>query len=278
MKKFVVYSLISVTIAAGNVRADSLKLAEAPVASPALTTGNGKVLKDNVNIRARADKNAEVIAQLKKGDTVEVLDRKGEWLRITAPATAKCYVSSKFIKDGVITGDAINVRCGPGTNFRDIGKLSKGDKVAVVETKGEWSQIQPTANCSGWVAAELIEVSVPTPPPAPIQTSDVAPATVPLSAPIEPAPVAAANSDDVIIQYVVKDGYLQIVKEPNAPGQYVLMTESVMGREYIIAYLESSHSNLSRHAGRHVRVMGNQKWKRDERYPVITIERCEPVL
>ena len=88
----------------------------------------------------------------------------------------------------------------------------------------------------------------------------------------------ADKSDDIIVQYVVKDGYLAVVKEANAPGQYALMTENIMGREYIIAYLESSQTNLSRFDGKHVRVMGNSRWKRNERYPVITIERCDLAL
>ena len=80
------------------------------------------------------------------------------------------------------------------------------------------------------------------------------------------------------LQYVVKDGVFAIVKEAHAPAAYVLLTEDVGGRQYIIAYLESSQSNLSRFDGKHVRVLGNQRWKRGDRYPVIAIERCDIVL
>src|SRR5712671_2132950 len=155
MKKFVLLCAISLAVAVIS-RADSgAVVAQAPV----ITGGQGTVNKDNVNVRARADKNAEFVAQLSKGASVEVLDTKGDWLKITLPASAKCYVASKFIKDGASTGDAINIRCGPGTNFKDIGKLAKGEKVEVVETKGEWTQIKPTMHCTGWVAKEFIEIA-----------------------------------------------------------------------------------------------------------------------
>jgi SH3-like domain-containing protein len=276
MKKFASLCLISAVTLTGSVRADALKLAEAP--APAPIAGNvGTALKDNVNVRARADKNSEVLTQLKKGDTIEIRERKGEWLRIGLPESGKCYVAAKFLKDGEITGDAVNVRCGPGTNFREVGKLNKGERVTVVKTEGEWSQIKPTPHCSGWVAAELIEISAPTPVPAPLQTSEAPlPALTPM--PVSAAVALAESSDEVHIQYVVKDGYLAVVKEPQAPAPFVLMTQNIMGREYVIAYLETTQTNLSRYEGRHVRVVGNQRWKKGDRYPVIAIERCEPVL
>ena len=284
MKKFTVLTLISAGLIAGNVRADSMNVAEAPTSASVISTGAGKVLKDNVNVRARADKAAEILVQLKKGDDVDVKERKGDWLCIVAPAHAKCFVSAKLLKAGVAISDAINVRGGPGTNFKELGKLSKGEKVAVVETKGEWTQIKPTSNCVGWVAADLVEVLPPTPAPAPIQIVDttpiappVTPSLLPVPAPVS-APVAVADMrDEVHMQYVVKDGYLAAVTESNAPAAYALMTENIMRREYIIAYLDAPANTLSRYEGKHVRVLGNQRWKRSERVPVIAVERCEVI-
>jgi len=286
MKKFAVLSLISVGLIAGNGRADSMKVAEVPAPHVSvLNSGTGKVLKDNVNVRTRPDKNAEIFGQLKKGDTVEVKERKGEWLCIVAPAHAKCFVSAKLLKAGEATSDAINVRGGPGVNFKDVGKLSKGEKVEVVETKGEWTQIKPTSHCHGWVAADLIEILTPTPAPAPIQTIDTTPVPAPAPTPVvvpvvvpAPAPLKVADpGDEVHVQFGVTDGYLAVTKDLNAPGAYALMTENIMGREYIIAYLDAPQTSLARFEGKHVRVLGNQHWKRSDRYPVITVERCEIV-
>src|SRR5437867_2897989 len=234
MKKFVLSCAISLMVA-GLARADVGVVAQAP----AITSGHATVTKDNVNVRSRADKNSEVVAQLAKGDSVEVLDRKADWLRITLPASAKCFVSAKFIQNGEATGDAVNIRCGPGTNFKDVGKLSKGEKVEVVEAKGDWTQIKTTAHCSGWVAAEFIEIAVPTPAAAPMQTTEVVTPPVSLppsaSAPLPaPAPLPGTSEPEVETHYVVKDGYLAAVKNSNAPDLYALKTENVAGRDYII--------------------------------------------
>ena len=170
-----------------------------------------------------------------------------------------------------MTGEKVNVRCGPGTTFKDVGKLGKGTKVDVV-TAGDWTQIKPTANCTGWIAAEFVEL---TPASAPIQTTEIVtpPVSLPaaVSAPLKPA------ETEVHVQYVVKDGYLAAMRDTKAPGSYALMTENITGREYIIGYLEAPQTNLDRYQGKHVRVLGNQRWARNERYPVIAVERIDIV-
>jgi uncharacterized protein YgiM (DUF1202 family) len=264
-----------------------------PVAAPVATTGRGTVKGDRCNVRSRPSTSAEVVAQLHKGDAVEVLERKSsehgkpaEWLRIALPASAKCYVNAKLLADGVANAENLNVRCGPGGNYRDIGKLPKGTKVDVVETKGEWTQIKPTPQCSGWIAGELVDIepavtpSAATPPPTTsINTPEVA--TPPVAAPMAPAApsVSIVNIDpDVAVAYVVKDGYLQAVTEPNAPAAYELRTREVDRLSFRMAYLESPETNLKKYEGKHVRINGNQRWRKGERYPVIAIERIDIVL
>jgi hypothetical protein len=45
-----------------------------------------------------------------------------------------------------------------------------------------------------------------------------------------------------------------------------------------MAYLETSETNLKKFEGKHVRVTGNQRWRKGDRYPVIAIERIDRVL
>ena len=297
MKKFTSLCIISAVVAcalllarATTSRADALVTQATP--PPAAAGGNhGAVTKDKVNVRARASKIAEVVCQLNKGDSVEILERKTshegdkemEWLRIPLPATANCYVASKFIKDGETTADAVNIRCGPGSSYKDVGKLAKGEKVEVVGTHGEWTQIKPTSHCTGWVAAEFVEVAPA--PAAPSPSASAAPeiVTPPVALPLEPLPTTpgirpAEGESDVRVRYVVKDGILRAVEDAaNAPGSYELLTEEVGYRQYRIAYLETTEKNLQRYEGKHVRVMGNERWRKGDRYPVIAVERVDMV-
>ena len=285
---FVLSTLVAAALWIVSVaRADSGG-AVSPIAAPATEAGRGTVKGQHSNVRSRPSLSSEVITQLHKGETVDVLERKTvterekamDWLRITLPATAKCFVNAKHLTDGAANVENLNVRCGPGSNYRDIGKLAKGAKVEVVEKKGEWVQIRPTPDCSGWIAAELVDVEAARPPAPAASTSEVV--TPPVAVSPTPAPSAPAvtivNADpDILVTYVVKDGYVGAVTEPNAPAAFELRTAEVDRLSFRIAYLETSETNLKRFEGKHVRIVGTQRWRKGERYPVIAIERIDMV-
>ena len=254
---------------------------------------SGTVTRDRSNVRARPSMTAEVVAQLHKGDGVEVLEHKTvadagksmDWLRIPLPATAKCFVSAKFLTAGAANADAVHVRCGAGANFREVGKLAKGDKVDVIKTEGDWAQIKPTAHCSAWIAAELVEVKlaavVPPVTPTPVVVTPEPP-PAPVTPPVAPQPAATIRvtdtDPDMSVQYVVKDGILRAVKAAaNAPGSYELLTKEMDGLQWRKAYLETTEHNLSKFEGKHVRVMGNARWKKGERYYVIVVDRVDMI-
>ena len=206
---------------------------------------------------------------MRETKTVAEGGKSREWLRIGLPATAKCYVHAKLLKDAAALTDAVNVRCGPGTSFKEIGKLAKGEKVEVVKTEGEWAQIKPPVQCSGWVAAEFLEL-VPTVPPAP-----------PVAAPPPEVRVETRTIEvpvEVLVQYQVKDGIFQKVQgEAQPPTPYELATPNIDGRQYRIAYLEVKEPNLGKFVGKHIRVVGNERWRQGDRYPVIVVERIDMV-
>jgi hypothetical protein len=104
----------------------------------------------------------------------------------------------------------------------------------------------------------------------------VTPAGAPSSAP--PPAISVVNTDpDVLVTYAVKDGYLRSVNEPNAPASFELRTAEVDRISHRMAYLETSEMNLKKFEGKHVRVVGNQRWHKGDRYPVIAIERIDVV-
>jgi uncharacterized protein YgiM (DUF1202 family) len=281
--------VLSTLVCAGTwivsaVRADSG--AATPVAAaPAADTGHGIVKGQHSNVRSRPSLNSEVISQLHKGDSVDVLERKTvterekpmDWLRIALPSATKCFVSAKHLTDGTVNVENLNVHCGRGSNYRDIGKLSKGTKVEVVEKKGEWVQIRPTPECSGWIAAELVDIDTAARPPAPSDTV-TPPVPVPSAAAPAAPSVSVINADpDILVTYVVKDGYVGAVNEPNAPAAFELRTAEVDRLSFRITYLEPGDTNLKRFVGKHVRLVGTQRWRKGERYPVLAVERVDMV-
>ena len=68
----------------------------------------------------------------------------------------------------VISGENVNVREGPGTNFAAISSLPPGQSVSILEadaTNG-WLKIRLPGGGEGWIFAQLIQsIGTPTPPP-----------------------------------------------------------------------------------------------------------------
>ncbi|MEP1443449.1 MAG: SH3 domain-containing protein [Hyphomicrobiales bacterium] len=53
----------------------------------------------------------------------------------------------------------LSVRSGPGTKFRQITILLKGETATVFEQRGNWLAIVTTDNVSGWVHRRFMRVS-----------------------------------------------------------------------------------------------------------------------
>ena len=280
MKRSSSYSKVSIAafslfaLTAVGTRADS-GAAPLIVSAPAPGDMTRIAKSDNINLRSRPSATAEIVGQLKKGTKVQVRETKSVteagksrgWLRIALPASTKCYVNSQLLKDGAATTDAVNVRCGPGTSFKEIGKLAKGEKVDVIKTEGEWIQIKPTAHCFGWVAAEFLEI-VPTIAPAPpVMTTTIEVVTPPVTAPV-PVPVPEVR---------VETRTIEVPDEAQPLTPYELATPSIEGRQYRITYLELKEATLEKFLGKHVRVVGNERWRKGDRYPVMVVERIDIV-
>ena len=59
---------------------------------------------------------------------------------------------------GEITGDDVNIRSGPGTNYYRCGKLNKGDRVKVVGSQFSWSRIVPPAGSFSWISTQYVSI------------------------------------------------------------------------------------------------------------------------
>jgi SH3-like domain-containing protein len=142
---------------------DDAKRVQAGPISP----GPAVVTEKNVNVRGKAAISGEVIAHLKRGDHVQVLeevvlknpktDEPAKWAKIALPANAPVWVNSAFLDaNKAVVPKKLNLRGGPGENYSVIGQLTKGTPVKEVEAKGNWLRIEAPADSYAFVAAHLI--------------------------------------------------------------------------------------------------------------------------
>lgn len=181
------------------------------IASPVLSFAEtGKVNADHVNVRGFAGMSAEVITQLRKGETVTVLEpvvvkaAKGEptnWFRIALPANTPLWVNAAFVSTNqIVTVKKLNVRSGPSENFSAVARVEKGSELKVLRKEGDWLEIQAPADAAAYVVASFIDVAgssestKATKPvkPAPAAVAETKPTPVAEVKP-EPAPVVAQD-------------------------------------------------------------------------------------
>ncbi len=82
---------------------------------------------------------------------------------------------------------------------------------------------------------------------------------------------------DVLVTYAVQDGYLGSAAESNPPAAFELRTPEADRLSFRVAYLEAPGLNLTKYVGKHVRIVGTQRWHKGDRYPVISVERIDMV-
>lgn len=167
---------------------------------------------DRVNVRSRPGYAGEIVAQLRKGQAVEVLEtltlRKpaaGEppaWTKIVLPAETPVWASADHIdaQTHKVTADVLNVRAGPSYEFGALARVKRGTQVHPLgESKDGWMRISAPEGSVGfvpsiWLATGGPGVLAATPAkPVPATGPSGTNAPVPAVAVAAPASTSAPN-------------------------------------------------------------------------------------
>ena len=118
---------------------------------------------NSVNFRLEPSTEAEVLAKLDKGTEVELLLVEDGWCKILFNGQIG-YVSADFVSvdgiavqnaRGIVTGSSVNMRSGPSTGTKVVGKLSAGTVVDLVELKDNWYTISYNGTV-GYISADYV--------------------------------------------------------------------------------------------------------------------------
>lgn len=124
---------------------------------------------DRLNVRTKPDLKASVIQTIDKSSRYEVLDNKGDWVKIRLSDKKNGWVSGSYIEYENAGPKALNretvaqiiektnLRSGPGTEFDIAAKAIPGETYSIVATKGDWYSVvlpgksKRTAYVASWV-------------------------------------------------------------------------------------------------------------------------------
>jgi len=117
-----------------------------------------EITVQKLNLRAGNGTNYPVVQSLAKGDKLIVVNDKSGWLEVRLPDDTKCWITKKYVEMtnkekslGVVKVGRINVRNKPESGENIIGHIVEGQAVTIKAEKGDWYQISPTENLTGWV-------------------------------------------------------------------------------------------------------------------------------
>lgn len=116
--------------------------------------GYGMVTATQLNIRSGPNAKNTKEGMVSGGNILPIYEETQGWARISM--THSRWVSSKYlqrVEKGAITTDVLNVRTGPGTSYRALDTVKKGDQVIIYERKGNWCRIDLNEK---WVSGKYI--------------------------------------------------------------------------------------------------------------------------
>lgn len=128
-----------------------------------------KVDANNLTVREAPDHDSKVIGYLQSGDQVTVFQEKYGWIQ-TYYGGKKGWVASQYLYETgssngdesasestsnsvTITTDSAHLRTGAGTGHDIAGFASKGDSFLLIDTKGNWLQVDAGNGSPAWVAS-----------------------------------------------------------------------------------------------------------------------------
>ncbi len=250
-----------------------------------------RVTGDRVNLRTNPSLESESLEPAMRGEEFVRLEATNGWVAVVPPDYIDCWVSAKYIKDGMVQPKKLNVRSGPSLNYAVLAVVQRDD---VVEERGEfseWLKIAPPAGSRVWVSEQFVEVIVP-PAPAPEPVVEPESAPVVASEPVaEPDPVAPAPEPELaeelppLILTLDPDktqGEASeipgILRRAN-PGLYKLV---LIDGDFVepICLVRGKERQLEKLLNRSLLIKGKLYWAKDVELPVLNAEviHLDPIL
>lgn len=259
-----------------------------------------RVTGHRVNLRAKADDNAEVVGQVDQGDRLLARSTADEWVEIVPPESVDFWVHRDFVADGVVIVPRLNVRAGPGINYTVVGTVDRGATINARGDFGDWLKIAPVPNGSLWISSEFVEPvkpekpkavrpepppapkPVPPPPPAPAPPKPVEP-PAPVVRPVPPAPPppeVRPPPPDLDLIPLRGQGDAVEVEGVLRPAGFVLGRPSryrlVRFKGHItetICYVRGNERQLETLVGQRLLIRGREYWVQGVRHPVLVPEQ-----
>ena len=115
--------------------------------------------RNEANMRSGAGTGHEITWVLARGYPLQVVGRKGKWLKVRDFENDEGWVYRSLTgrtPHMIVKSQVANIRSGPGTRNRIVGKAEYGEVLRTVKHGNGWVKIRTENGLSGWVARSLL--------------------------------------------------------------------------------------------------------------------------
>lgn len=117
------------------------------------------VCVNRANVRTGPGKQYEVIWEVGKYYPVKIIKKSGKWYKIRDFEDDEGWIYGDLLKNipsVIVKKNEINVRKGPGTEYKILFKAEKGVSFKLLKKKGMWLKVQHADGDIGWLYKPLV--------------------------------------------------------------------------------------------------------------------------
>lgn len=117
----------------------------------------GEVTGGTVNVRKGPSTAHDIVRVAKRGEILPILGKKDGWYQVGDDPDA--WISEKYLRitttTGIVTGNSVNLRSGPGTTYKVLGTVNKGATIPLLQSKDGWWETAP----GSWISGQYVKVN-----------------------------------------------------------------------------------------------------------------------
>lgn len=112
-----------------------------------------------LNMREGPGTNRTVLWELKRGYPLLITERKGRWIKVRDFEGDTGWVVRSLTGNTphhVVKSRVANIRSGPGTQHRIVGKAEYGELLRTRQKRADWVRVEREEGVGGWIAKKLL--------------------------------------------------------------------------------------------------------------------------
>lgn len=129
------------------------------VVSAAHAAGMVSIKGSKVNMRAGSGPSHPVLWELSRGYPLTVIGQQGQWLKVRDFENDEGWVFRTLtakVPHHIVKAKVANIRSGPGTKYRVLGKAKYGELLRTEGKRGSWAKVRHENGVKGWVSRGLL--------------------------------------------------------------------------------------------------------------------------